>query len=383
MKLLFINLPYYGHVVPTIGLVQELMARGCEVTYLMPYGWEKTVAESGAIFYGYTDHRQLSEQIKNAYLAADAILDQFDGVIYEQFFFLGKHLAELHHKPAVRIFTAPAPNKVLMENYIAEGPLSVFRYRWITKAFTRDILKHIQKNTGYQISMKTDHWLDEILQDPPALNLVYTLRQFQPYEEEFAHDRYVFLGPSVYERKGESLDFVKGEQPVIYISLGTILRGAGDFFQNCVEAFRGEAVDVILSVGSRFDPKKLKNVPPNVHIYQRVPQWSVLKIADAFVTHGGMNSVSEALVHGVPMVVIPFVSDQPVNATRVEALGVGRAMEYAKADPKVLRQTVLSVMKDPSIRENLITVQGWIQNAPGNMGGADRILEYMKKSMTV
>ena len=80
---------------------------------------------------------------------------------------------------------------------------------------------------------------------------------------------------------------------------------------------------------------------------------------------------------------IPFVSDQPVNATRVEALGVGRAMEYAKADPKVLRQTVLSVMKDPSIRENLITVQGWIQNAPGNMGGADRILEYMKKSMTV
>lgn len=65
MKILFINLPYYGHVVPTIGLVQELIKHGCEVTYLMPFDWEEKVAESGAKFYGYENHRKLSEQIKN------------------------------------------------------------------------------------------------------------------------------------------------------------------------------------------------------------------------------------------------------------------------------------------------------------------------------
>lgn len=66
MKILFINLPYYGHVVPTIGLVQELIKMGCEVTYLMPFDWEEKIAESGAEFYGYANHRQLSEQIKLA-----------------------------------------------------------------------------------------------------------------------------------------------------------------------------------------------------------------------------------------------------------------------------------------------------------------------------
>ena len=111
MKILFINLPYHGHVVPTIGLVQELIKQGCEVTYLMPFDWEDTIAESGATFVGYNNHRQLSEQIKNAFTAAEKIIDDYDLVIYEQFFFLGKHLAEKYGKPVVRIFTAPATNK--------------------------------------------------------------------------------------------------------------------------------------------------------------------------------------------------------------------------------------------------------------------------------
>ena len=80
MKILFINLPYYGHVVPTIGLVQELIKHGCEVTYLMPFDWEAKVKESGAEFYGYNNHRQLSEQIKNAYATAESIIEKFDFV---------------------------------------------------------------------------------------------------------------------------------------------------------------------------------------------------------------------------------------------------------------------------------------------------------------
>lgn len=114
MKILFINLPYYGHVLPTIGLVQELIKQGCEVTYLMPFDWEENIAESGAEFYGYENHRQLSEQIKNAYATAESIVEKFDFIIYEQFFFLGKHLAEKDNKPVARIFTAPVTNKELM-----------------------------------------------------------------------------------------------------------------------------------------------------------------------------------------------------------------------------------------------------------------------------
>lgn len=371
MKILFINLPYHGHVVPTIGLVQELIKQGCEVTYLMPSDWEEKVVESGAKFYGYKNHRQLSEQIKNAYATAKSIVEQFDFIIYEQFFFLGKHLAEKYNKPVARIFTAPVTNEKLMKEFItSKGPLSIFKHKWIARAFTKDIAKGI--------SMKTDNWLDEIIYNPPELNLVYTLREYQPYESEFPEEQYKFLGPSIYERKAESFDFVKGINPVVYISLGTVIKGAVSFFQNCLEAFRDENIDVIISVGKKFDGRKLKNIPSNIHIYNSVPQLEVLKKADVFVTHGGMNSVSEALVYGVSMVVIPFVSDQPVNAQCIEKLGVGKRLEYSEVNKDTLKEYVQSVLLDADMKENIAKVQKLIRQAPGNQGGAEVIIDYYK-----
>lgn len=365
MKLLFINLPYYGHVVPTIGLVQELIAQGCEVTYMLPYDWEDKIKASGAVFCGYNNHKQLAEQMKHAYASAEKIISQFDGIIYEQFFFLGKHLAEKYHKPAVRVFTAPVTNKVLMERFIEKGPLSIFKCKWINKAFTKDIAK--------DISMKTDNWLDEIVYNPAGLNLIYTLKEYQPYIEDFSNDLFKFLGPSIYDRNEEFL-FVK-TRPIIYISLGTIVKGAKVFFKQCIEDFKNEDVDVILSCGN-FDIRKLKSVPSNIHIYTRVPQIEVLKIADVFVTHGGMNSVSEALVYGVPMVVIPFASDQFVNAECVEKLGVGKKLD----DMHALKSLVSSVMMDTGMKESMNRVQDMIHDALGNSGGAKLIIEYIKKA---
>ena len=380
MKILFINLPYHGHVIPTIGLGQELVKQGCDVTYLMPFGWEDKDVESGAVFHGDQNHRQLSEQIKNVYAVAESIIEQFDFVIYEQFFFLGKHLAEKHNKSVARIFTAPVTNEKLMQEFItAKGPLSIFKHKWITRAFTKDIVKACDA----ACYMKTDSWLEEIIHNPPELNLVYTLREYQPYAEEFPEEQYRFLGPSIYERKEADFGFVKGDNCVVYISLGTVIKGATSFFQNCVECFRNTNEDVIISVGKQFDIKKLKNVPTNVHIYSSVPQLTVLKMADVVVTHGGKNSVSEALSSSTPMVVIPFVSDQPVNARCVEKLGVGKCLKYSDATKEMLREFINAVYYDSDIRRNLKEVQKLIEEAPGNVGAAKILMEHYYKQNTM
>ncbi len=361
MKILFINLPYSGHVIPTIGLVQELLRAGHQVTYLMPYDWEGRVGESGADFLGYGCSPKLDKQIRNAFRKAEEVIANFDLVLYEQFFFLGKHLAEKHGKKCVRIFTAPATNRELMKQFLASGgPMGIFRFPMIGTLWTMDAVK------GLEIRMQCRSWLEEITENPPDCNLVYTLRQFQPFGEDFPEEKFHFIGPSVYDRREETLALPEGT--VICISLGTILKGADSFFRICKEAFRGEPVTVVLAVGTGYDAAKLRDVPENFIVRNHISQVSVLKRTSLFITHGGMNSVSEAMAEGVPMVVIPFVSDQPVNARQVEKLGLGKALDHKMLTSEGLREAVYSVLADETIGRNVREMQAQIGEALGNAG---------------
>src|SRR5689334_22169884 len=63
----------------------------------------------------------------------------------------------------------------------------------------------------------------------------------------------------------------------------------------------------------------------SIRIEHFVPQYAVLQHPNvkAMLSHGGMNSVTEALSAGKPLLVIPFFADQPSNADRIEELGCG------------------------------------------------------------
>ena len=86
---------------------------------------------------------------------------------------------------------------------------------------------------------------------------------------------------------------------MIHISFGTILKGGENFFRACMEAFEKKNVTVVLSVGN-FDISHPKRIPENFVIRNRVTQITVLKQTNLFITHGGMNSVSEAMVGAFP-----------------------------------------------------------------------------------
>ena len=249
--------------------------------------------------------------------------------------------------------------------------MGIFKHKWICKLWTKDVAKGIP--------LKTDCWLDEIVENPPALNLVYTLKEFQPYAEDFPEEQYKFLGTSYYDRKEQEINLITGNRPLIYISLGTVIKSKASFFNKCIEAFRNEHVNVIMSAGKNFPIYKLKNVPDNCRIYDVVPQLEVLKKADVFVTHGGMNSVNEGLSFGVPMVVIPFMSDQPTNARRIEELGLGKRLDYSIINSEILKTTVLSVMNDEAISANVSRMQKQMLEAPGNRGGVAMFIDYYER----
>ena len=89
--------------------------------------------------------------------------------------------------------------------------------------------------------------------------------------------------------------------------------------------------DAILSVGPAVDVASLGALPENVRVFPRVNQLEVLASADVFLTHCGMNSVSESLLCGVPMVLYPQHSEEEAVSGRVMELGAGLRLRRASA----------------------------------------------------
>jgi len=126
--------------------------------------------------------------------------------------------------------------------------------------------------------------------------------------------------------RAEGGEFLWDQAPgirTVYVSLGTLFNTDAAFYRTCFEAFAGEDFQVIMAIGGSVIKESLGTPPPNFVVASHVPQLEVLPRVAAFVTHGGMNSVSESLYCGVPVVVIPQMGEQAVVGRRVEQLGAG------------------------------------------------------------
>ncbi|MFJ2558334.1 MULTISPECIES: glycosyltransferase [unclassified Streptomyces] len=106
--------------------------------------------------------------------------------------------------------------------------------------------------------------------------------------------------------------------------------------------------DCTVVVATSGIPADTEGLPPHVHVTDRVPQPLLLESVDAFLTHGGFNSIREALRTATPMAVLPQFGDQPANARRVEELGLGREITDITADG--ITKAVREVLTDPGIR---------------------------------
>lgn len=87
-------------------------------------------------------------------------------------------------------------------------------------------------------------------------------------------------------------------------------------------------------------------------VLPRVPLLDLLDAGAvaALVCHSGLNTVTEALAHGVPLVLAPIRHDQPITAAQVEAAGAGRRVDFARADPAEIRRAIEAVLDDPEPR---------------------------------
>lgn len=113
---------------------------------------------------------------------------------------------------------------------------------------------------------------------------------------------------------------LEGQRPLVYMSLGSQIYHQPRMFQTVIEALQNAPVEVALAMGDLAGRLPL---PAHMHAVGYAPQLQLLDRAAVMITHGGANSVMEALAQGVPLLVSPICNDQFLDARFVERAGAG------------------------------------------------------------
>ncbi len=135
-------------------------------------------------------------------------------------------------------------------------------------------------------------------------------------------------------------------RPLVVVTFGTFLSARSDVLARVAASLRRVDVRVAIAVGAN-EPAVLGDVPDDWLVRSSLPQVTLLGHADLLITHGGNNSVTEALTFGVPMLVLPFSTDQFDGAAAVERSLSGLALDPNSASRPLIAGAVRGLLKNP------------------------------------
>lgn len=151
-------------------------------------------------------------------------------------------------------------------------------------------------------------------------------------EFDFHHphlDQFHYVGPHPDTRQ-RSTKAVKKERKLIYCSFGTVAspRNISGFISKLKEAAKDLDYDLVYASRENW-----------------VDQIAMVSRADVFVTHGGMNSIHDAIRFKVPMIVYPIEMnyDQPGNSSRVVYYKLGLRGDLDSETVEGLKRKIVEV----------------------------------------
>jgi MGT family glycosyltransferase len=210
----------------------------------------------------------------------------------------------------------------------------------------------------------------------PYLNTVFTTAE---YVGDVPLPPHTFLvGPTRIpddDARGDEVPFpwerLPSDRPIVYASFGSQISWQPTLFRKIAEAVAPLGVTLVISAGD------LALDLPDAHtiIVPYAPQLSLLGRASLLITHGGANSVMEALVAGVPFLISPVCNDQPLQARFVTQSGVGTVLDLHEASVSETRAAVTALLTpDAPQRAHVARVSASYRAHDGAHAAASRIV---------
>lgn len=190
----------------------------------------------------------------------------------------------------------------------------------------------------------------------PLAQISQTVAGFElPRSELPAHFHHVGpLRPPLQGEGGLTYD-IRPDRPMVFASLGTLQGHRFGLFQRIAAACDRLGAQLLVAHCGGLNSWQAGRLVEHgaSWVTDFAPQRAALARANAVITHGGLNTVMDALVARTPMLAVPIAFDQPGVATRIVQAGVGM-----KASPRFtgalgIAERLERLTTDPSFLDNI------------------------------
>jgi MGT family glycosyltransferase len=354
--------PAISHILPSLELIKELVARGHRVTYATHESMSDAIKPTGAELVPVPTVLPVEDRLwpEDPVAGMGIFLDDAIGVLPHLDAFYGAEPADLYLYD-IGGYAARALAEEQQRQFVQLSPTFV---AW--DGYAEEVGAQVRQLPGYDGYLdRFGAWLADAgasTRDPetfagaPKRALALIPKAMQPNADKVDEEVVTFVGPCFALDADETWTRPTGADHVLLVSLGSAYIAGLAFFRACIEAYAAlPGWHVVMSIGTQLDPADLGDpstssghrLPGNVEVHSWLPQRAVLAQAAAFVTHAGMGGSSEGLMAGVPMVAVPQAVDQFMNADRLVELGVARRIDAEDVTAGGLRTALLELLDDP------------------------------------
>lgn len=379
-----VGTPLVGHVLPSLEIIRELVARGHRVTYATGASVAELITPTGAEPVGIMSTLPVADRdwprdpIACASLFLDeamAVLPQLhaaydddpaDLYLYDVGAYAGRALAETQGRGLVQL----SPTHVAWEGAQEE----------IGAAFA-------QLPGGLAYRARFADWLVECgatttnveeFTGRPRRVLAMIPRAMQPHADRVDTEAVTFAGPCFGTSQEQNGWMRPAEaQKVLLVSLvGSAHTGPQEMYHQCVGAFADlPGWHVVLQTGS--GSVVAERVPRNFEVRPWGRPSAILEQADVWVTHTSAGSSAEGLYAGAPMIAVPNGPDQCLHADRLVELGVARRIDPADVTAETLRTALMELIGDPQVA----TRSAWLWSEVRAEGGTRRAANLIEEQL--
>jgi UDP:flavonoid glycosyltransferase YjiC (YdhE family) len=162
-------------------------------------------------------------------------------------------------------------------------------------------------------------------------------------------------------------------RPRALISFSTTNQNQADALQRTVNAVASTGMAGVATVGPALAGVTLQ-ARDNVTLLPSAPHDAVMKDVSLVITHGGHGTVSRALRHGLPLLVMPMGRDQDDIALRVQAHGAGLILP-ADASETEIAAALKRIVSEPQF----VTAARRLAEAISHDIKAQRLVDEMEE----